>query len=274
MISLRQICKTLEAFAPLQHAESWDNCGLQVGDLDWMVETVYFTLDLNRRSLRLAQEAQANLIVTHHPFFFSGVKQVTCATLKGDQTLSLIQKQIAVYSAHTNLDAAVGGVNEALANKLGLNVESTLFPLVEDGKALTALWKGKSLELGFVRLCSLPEVSSFSAFVKQLQTNLASPSVFCSGFTEYRPKRIAISGGSWDSSWNSRLREAQVDTLIAGEIKHHDLMDLEDMGIRALAIGHEVSERPVMESLATYLQQAHSDLCCLVDTGLPYSELF
>lgn len=128
-VSLRIIMDALEAIAPLRLAEGWDNVGLMVGSPEQIVQNVLVAVDLTAAVLAQAEKTGANLIITHHPFIFSPLKSIRTDSAGGSLLARLIKADIAVYSAHTNLDAAVGGVSDVLAGKLGL---TDVRPLVAD----------------------------------------------------------------------------------------------------------------------------------------------
>lgn len=99
----------LEDFAPLSLAEEWDNVGLQLGDPLAQVQRVLIALDVDERVCREAEEKGVELIISHHPLIFKPVKKISLALPEGALLARLIRAGIAVYSAHTNLDSAVGG---------------------------------------------------------------------------------------------------------------------------------------------------------------------
>ncbi|MGE5397428.1 MAG: Nif3-like dinuclear metal center hexameric protein [Chitinophagales bacterium] len=111
----KDIFMIMESLAPLRLAESWDNCGLQVGSFDQAVNGIIVALDLDWEVLKMAIDHNANLIVTHHPLIFSGMKKISQETYHGKLIHEIIHRNITVYSAHTNLDSAPGGLNDALA---------------------------------------------------------------------------------------------------------------------------------------------------------------
>ena len=120
MTTVQQVITLMEQLAPRSYAESWDNVGLMVGDRNAMVTGVLTTLDVTEETISYAIEHDCNLIVSHHPLIFKGLKQLSCDTTQGRMIHKLIQHKIAVYSAHTNLDIAPGGLNDMLAERLGL----------------------------------------------------------------------------------------------------------------------------------------------------------
>ncbi len=118
--TVQEILEFLERWAPPATAQSYDNVGLQVGRLGADVTRAVVALDMTPDVLREAESVGAELIVTHHPLLFKGVKQLTEGPLVPELALRLAEAGVALVSAHTNLDAAVGGVNFELARRLGL----------------------------------------------------------------------------------------------------------------------------------------------------------
>lgn len=120
MPSIRDLARALEAWAPPASAQSYDNVGLQVGDSSREITGVIVALDLTSAVIDEAAAAGANLIVTHHPLLFRPLRALTPSSQVGALALRLAERGIALYTAHTNLDAARGGVSFALAETLGL----------------------------------------------------------------------------------------------------------------------------------------------------------
>ena len=120
MTTVQQVVNLIEELAPRSYAESWDNVGLMIGNRNAIVTGVLTTLDVTEETIAYAIEHDCSLIISHHPLIFKGLKQLSCDTAQGRMINNLIQHNIAVYSAHTNLDIAPGGLNDMLANQLGL----------------------------------------------------------------------------------------------------------------------------------------------------------
>lgn len=126
MTRVRDLVSYMETLAPYHYAEAWDNVGLQVGKLDSKVKKVVLALTPSESVLRHAQEKQVDMIITHHPLFFKGIKHLRDNTPLGQMVYTLIEQKIALYSAHTNLDVAPDGVNDILGEYLGVNNMSVL----------------------------------------------------------------------------------------------------------------------------------------------------
>ncbi len=126
------ITKVIENFAPLYLAEEWDNSGLQVGNLKNAVNRVLVSLDATERAIEKAIENKCELIVTHHPFLFNPVSLIDLSSTKGKSIEKLIKSDINVYSAHTNLDVTNEGVNDILANIIGIKNKKVLKSTIYD----------------------------------------------------------------------------------------------------------------------------------------------
>jgi len=120
MLTVKDICLCIEEFAPLSWQESWDNCGLLVGNLNQAVGKVLLTVDVTEAVVAEAVDVQAQMIVSHHPLMRSGIRQLTGSTNEQRAIALAIKHDIAIYAAHTNLDSAPGGVSHRMASKLGL----------------------------------------------------------------------------------------------------------------------------------------------------------
>ena len=119
MVTMKDIAGAIERHAPLSLQESWDNCGLQVGCMSGTVSRVLTALDVTAEVVAEAIEKQVQCIVSHHPMIFKGLKSINLGTMQGKMIGDLLQHGIHVYSAHTNLDVARGGLNDEVANRLG-----------------------------------------------------------------------------------------------------------------------------------------------------------
>ena len=119
-MKIREITCAIEDVAPLYLQESWDNAGMQVGDAEREVTGVLLCTDVREETIDEAIKRGANLIISHHPLLFRGLKKITGRTYQERVVTAAIKHDIAIYCAHTNMDSAVGGVNFKMAEKLGL----------------------------------------------------------------------------------------------------------------------------------------------------------
>lgn len=131
-VTVGEIVKVLNTWAPLELKESWDNPGLLIGNPAEKVDKVLVTLDVMTETVDYAIEQGVTMIVSHHPVIFDGLKSLRTDTYDGAMYQKLLAHHIAVYSGHTNLDSADGGVNDVLANLLGLTDIEGFVPVSED----------------------------------------------------------------------------------------------------------------------------------------------
>lgn len=191
MTTVGELLNWMDQIAPFHLAESWDNCGLLVGDKNAPVKRAMAALDVTRQVAEEAAENQVDCIVSHHPVIFHPIKSVTA----GSVPYFLIQHRISVISAHTNLDIAPGGVCDALASRLGVVDTDVLEPTggktfykvvvfvpTKDAEAVTdAMGAAGAGSLGNYARCSFshPGTGSF------LPLDGASPAVGAVGRREF-----------------------------------------------------------------------------------------
>lgn len=126
--SLRDIMGVMEEIAPASLAQDWDNIGLQVGHQDWQVGKIWVALDASDEIVAEACRQGVSLLITHHPLIFYPLASVDLETSTGKAIQAALQKKLAIFCAHTNLDSAVGGVNDILAERIGLQDTTVLKP--------------------------------------------------------------------------------------------------------------------------------------------------
>lgn len=164
---ISDIIACIEQMAPLAYQESWDNSGVQVGDVNQDVKAVLLCVDITEATLDEAIERGANLIISHHPLIFKGIKKLIGRNYIERVIIKAIQHDIVLYSAHTNMDKCLGGVNFRIAQKLGLkNIRVlapeanylykivTYVPQSHIGKVRQAMWSAGAGTIGAYDCCS------------------------------------------------------------------------------------------------------------------------
>lgn len=242
MTKLSDIVKVLEEIAPLGLQESYDNSGLQVGEPDGEIGGVLVCLDVTEEVVEEARRRSCDLIVSHHPLLFHGLKSVTGATLQQRCVAQAIRNDISIYSAHTSLDNAVGGVNWAIAGRLGLGDLSALKPL--EGGACGV--KGSfETPIGPVELLTL------------IAERFGVQCVRHSGVPSHPIRTVAICGGA-GAFLLEEAREQGIDCFITGEMHYHDWFDCGD--VFTLELGHYESEICAVDLLADVISKAFHGL--------------
>ncbi|HOV68722.1 MAG TPA: Nif3-like dinuclear metal center hexameric protein [Clostridia bacterium] len=233
MVRVGEIVDVLEAFAPLEYAEDWDNCGLHIGSLDDRADNVLVCLDLTVQALEHAVDNDIKLIITHHPIFFEPVKTINTDTYTGRLVSRAIRHGISVYCAHTNLDNAKGGVSDTLAGILG----------IED---ITPCGTG--------RIGTSPH-SDFDILCSDICRRLHIDGVRAKPGASKRISRAAVFCGACGDGYIDAI-EARADVIIAGEIKHHAAKEALDLGIGVIEAGHYDTEKHMISIVAGFLIRA------------------
>lgn len=246
--TVADVLAVLEAFAPCAWAGDvcpGDNVGLLVGRRDAEVSRVLVTLDIGVAALREAAALGAQLLVAHHPVTF-GMNRVTGDTAEGAILLRLIERGMAAVCMHTNWDAAPGGINDLLAEALGLKPPYEIL-----GPAFTHPG-GRVYGLG--RVGVLPEPMAPEAFAARVKMSLGCVGVRIWAGT--RPCRhVAVGCGSSGSQWNDVLRLG-CDTFVTGDVKHHLWPAAAERDITLIDAGHFPTENIIVAPMAERLRRA------------------
>ena len=199
MATIADVVRVIESFAPVDIQENWDNCGLCAGSPDAELTGVLVGFDCTRALIDEAVECGANMVVTHHPLIFHGLKKVDEADPVGDALIRAIRAGVAVYCAHTSADKAPGGVSWAIARRLGLENVSVL-----DYDAAVSS-EGFGCGLGIIG--DFPEALSSDRAIEKVKEAFGLPYVRCSRPSDGLIRRVAACGGA-GSSLVDRARAA------------------------------------------------------------------
>jgi len=233
----------LERRAPASTAMAWDNVGLLVGRADMAVTKILTALDATDDVAAEAIAIGANAIITHHPVIFKDISRVTDETNLGRRLLTLIQHDIAVFSAHTNLDAADGGTNDVLAEHLGLSDAS---PLIYDEGALPIGRQGR-----------LATPVSLGDLALRVKTALGLDAVRICGAADKPVQTVAICAGSGAKhAYISQVTRANCDVYITADITFHEAQDALAGGLPLIDATHYASEAPIVPHLQMMLSEA------------------
>lgn len=247
-LRLEHILAILEELAPRRLAAAWDNPGLQVGDPGRPVSRILVALDPTLEAVQEASRVKADLLLTHHPLIFKPLYSISPDRHPGDALFEAILSGIAVASAHTNLDAARGGVNDVLADLLGLEEIEVLE--VSDDSA-----PGE----GIGRIGSFSSPMPLSEVVIRVRAAFGASGVGVVGEPEMPVRSAAVVGGSGGGLVSMAAnRGAQV--LITGDTGHHDALSALNHGLAVIDAGHFYTEKAAMkgfgDSIKTRLESA------------------
>lgn len=226
-ITVKTVYDWLNGLAPFETAESFDNVGLLMGDMNAPVKTVLFGMDVTLEMISQAAAMGAALIVTHHPLIFHPLRSIDYASPQGQAIASLAGERISLIAAHTNLDKAEGGVSDALADALCLkNVRRC-----DD----------------FLRLGELETPMDENAFKLFIAKRLNRPPTLY-GHSSLPIRTVAVAGGAYgEAAASAALQGAQA--FVVGEIRHHEVLDACARGLLVFDAGHYATEAPGVSAL-------------------------
>ena len=231
MLTIQQVYDFINERAPFDTQLAFDNSGLLVGAPDREVTGVHFALDVTNRVIDEAVANGANLIVTHHPMMFSPVKRLVETEHEARLLCRLIREGISLISAHTNLDQAVGGCNDVLAQTIGLT------DIQGDG---------------CVRVGTLPHPMAAAELATHIHRQLGEV-VRVMGDPLAIITKVGMCSGSGADEWPGAAAMG-AQAFLTGEVKHHIALEAADSGIVMLEAGHYATEAPGIFALAKALQ--------------------
>lgn len=241
----KDIANYIELLAPRHLACDWDNVGLLIGDVEKEVKKVLISLDNDEYVVAEAERCGADMIISHHPIMFSPINRMTESDPQQRMIRHMCRTNICHYAAHTNMDSAIGGLNDYLAKKLGLSgavvIEETC-----DGA-------------GFGRLAELIEETTLEAMIRLCEERLNLDSVRYVGELDGKIRRIAVNSGSGSDILGECINLG-VDLLITGDLKYTPAREAYERGIAVIDAGHYGTEIIFTELMKEYLEKEFSDI--------------
>ena len=248
MPTVADILKFVETLAPKSMKMDWDNVGLLCGSKATPVTKVLVALDPFEHVCQEAADWGAELIVTHHPLIFQAMKAITDETSIGRGIMTLCRHGICAINAHTNLDCAPGGVNDVLAQKLGLQNIQVVDPSGVDANGN---------EWGLLR-CGEVEEQNLEQFLSAVKTQLGCCGLrYADGGKAVR--KVAVGGGSCAGEMLDALH-AGCDTFVTADVKYNQFWDAQELGLNLIDAGHFHTENPVVAVLAEKIAAAFPDV--------------
>ena len=228
-MTVRDVWDWLDRFAPFESQEEYDNVGLLMGDPSAEVTRVLFALDATLPVVREAQAQGAQLIVTHHPLMFGGISRIRYDEPEGAVLAAIAGARLSLIAAHTNLDRATGGTGDSLAAALALT-----------GVGLA----GKSL---YARVGTLPVPCAADDLLARVDHQLGSHARLY-GNPALSVSRVAVAPGAAGEEYTA-ASQAGAQVFIVGEIKHHQLLAAQALGLAVIEAGHYYTELPGIVAL-------------------------
>ena len=251
-MTIATIIEFLDAELHPEYQEDYDNAGFLLGNPEAECNGVLVAVDVTDAVIEEAREKGANLIVTHHPMIFGGVKRITPKDATGRHIIKLIKNDMAVYAAHTNLDNLKDGVNGILAQVLGLT----------ECHILRQMAGQPSPEVGAGMVGSLPYPMPTQAFLEQVKVCLGLPILRVSDIASPAVSRVAICGGAGSFLIGDAIRQ-NADIYLTGDMKYHDFQRAEGR-ITLVDIGHFESEQFSKELIYSIISKKFSNFACFI----------
>ena len=232
IMTAKELVAPIEAFAPVATQEGWDNCGFSVGDPYREVNKVLVALDCTEQVLDEAIELGCDMIITHHPLIFKGVKSITPSSSVGRMITRALKKDIAIYSAHTNMDKAADGVSALMAKRLHM---ANLEPLNQENLGLVG---------------TLEQPLSAHDFIEFVKKSFGLDRIRVSEPVGEKIEKVAVCGGSGSSFIGDAMAKG-AQAYVTGDITYHNFYC--EKGFMVLDMGHFQSEYDVVELFADLL---------------------
>ena len=256
-MTVKDIIKVIEDFAPLSIQEKWDNSGLCIGSEDAEIHSVLIGLDCTPELVDEAVSTGADMIVTHHPLIFGGLRKIIPGDPVGEAVMKAVRAGIAVYAAHTTADKVIAGVSGAMAAKLGLLEVEILDN--EDG------------EHGLGVVGNLPEAVTYGQFVEKLRQIFNLKALRSSRPLDGLLSRVALCGGSGSSLIPAAMASgAQV--LVTGDVSYHHFFTKK--GFAIADIGHYESEICIVDILFSLLKKNFPNFAVCITKNLNSNPIY
>lgn len=246
-----EIIKILETLSPRSMACDWDNPGLLAGRSGKEVKTIFLAVDATDSVIEQAEQSGADMILTHHPLIFKGIKQVSDQNFIGRRVLRMIQDDISYYAMHTNFDAAPGCMADLAAKKLGLTDCEVLEKMGETGD-------GTSYGIGCTGRFEQPMTLQAAAERVKEAFGLPYAAVFGKLDGEAVIQKAAVCPGAGGSTMGEALA-AGAQVYITGDISHHEGIDAVAQGMAVIDAGHYGIEHIFTEFMEKYLMRKLGD---------------
>lgn len=238
----KDIINIIEGVYTKDAALAFDNVGLLAGRSGKEVKRIFLALDATDEMIDMAEEMNADMLITHHPLIFSPLKRVTDEDFISRRVVKLIQKDISYYAMHTNYD--VLGMAELAGN---------LFEL-KDAAVLDETFEQEGRAEGIGRVGCLKETVSLEQCCELVKTKLLLDSVKVFGDLKSPVKRIAVSPGAGKSEIANAVSKG-ADVLITGDIGHHEGLDALAQGLMIIDAGHYGTEYIFIEDMKEFLKK-------------------
>lgn len=240
-MKLCDFIEKIEKRIPKYWAEQWDNPGLAFGDMTREISRVAVALDATVDTVTRANEAGCEMLFTHHPLIFHPVKHLYYAVPPQETLICAVQKNIALYAAHTNWDSSPEGVNVIMAEKLGL-------------KNITQLSAAENGSFGIGAVGNFETAKTIREIMALVRTGWKCENITGFGNEEAKIERVAVGGGACGSMWQQALDKG-AQLFITADISYHDRNEALYKGLNLIICDHGEMERASLDKLCEIIRE-------------------
>lgn len=231
-LKLIQIVEIANRKFPFDCSEPWDNSGIQVGNPDRDIKNIAFCLDVHPATIRFAKQNSCELLISHHPLLINPIKKILTSDLIGETIVTAVKSDVDVLSLHTNLDAAEGGLNDYLAQLIGLSDVIT------------------PINAPCSRVGNMGNPASVASLDELVRHRLAISTTSVVTQDLNRPvSRIFLASGSGAGYLHEAIHSG-ADVMITGDVKYHSAVDALRLGISVIDAGHFGMEKHAVKLMA------------------------
>lgn len=238
MTTVKNIYDYINSIAPFDRQEEWDNSGFLIGDFRKEVKTVVLSLDATKEAVLFAESMKADLLLTHHPVIFKGVKSI----VKDSAVYELVNRGVSCISAHTSFDKADGGINDNLA-------------------ALLQLENTYKLDNSYLVAGELNQEMSIDDFAQFVSETLGSNGLRYTD-TDKLIKKVCVGGGACSEYMQDAMNVS--DCFVTGDLKYHEMLDASQAGYAVISAGHFETENIPFLMLKEKLESLFADVSFVV----------
>lgn len=255
----KELFDFLDQNFPNEAAVSWDNVGLLCGRYDKEIERIYIALDATSKVIDEAVRVNADVLLTHHPLIFSGIKRIDEGDYLGERLIRLIENHISCYAMHTNYD--IKRMAAIVAERMEMTNCEVLEPTVPD----------KSEGIGYTG--DLKQSETLKTYALKLKKWFDIPDIRVYGDLEKQIRRVSVCPGSAKGMEDYAISQ-NADVLIGGDFGHHEGIDCVEKGIAVIDAGHYGLEHIFVWDMQALLQKNYPKLCIYTeDIHYPYEAL-
>lgn len=250
---LEKFIKAINEKYPEYLQYDWDNCGLNIGDVNKEIKKVLVTLEVTNSVIDEAIENEVDLIITHHPLLFKKTRNITTDDLKGEQIFKLIKNDIAVYAMHTSFDIAFDGLNDYFMKKIGIDDTEVLDVVSSRDEYMNGA------KYGLGRIGEIEEEMNVIDFIMNVKKMINIYTVKVAGDVKKTVKKVAVVTGG-GAEFFELSKKLGADILITGDLKYHQAIDTIEMGSFVADFGHYGTEIIFRDAIAEYMSEVFPEI--------------